>query len=599
MSEYDIIPGFMGKHSEITFEEGAGSAVDDFDPVVMARWCQNYLAKDPVKQPDWQCRFSLWALHMPVFDPWPYCASPDLKFHEIGMIDPITAGDTDSRMDYAYVYMREMAGSYDAVEQAEDGVRERVLGYIGEDNLSYVPGPIGTGFRSEDNSPRVVVWTTAKALLTQAELFRLTGDTQHQEQAQKLFIALRNLASWDTGRAFYAGGTWRNGEWTVPDAPGPYHYIVSPLVRYWEITGDSEALDFACAFADGMIANLQPALETAAVQPDGSFVAHMHCQMHAVSGLAYLGTVTGVSRYIEWTRRVYEYIRRMGTDYGWFPEANDPYNLVHKRHTEICLVADMTCTAVWLGKAGYPEYFDHAERYARNLLRHSQFFVTPELETLYRRIHSEQPAEKVEEQLAFLREIQGGFVASPTPNDLVDEDIEHHGTAGNPPMLLDLMGCCPPEGMRALHAVWENAVTQRKDSVHINMAIPCKHEAAEVRTYAPEAGRLTVLAGKECDYYLRPPSWAPRNKVKICRNGGEVESIWVGDYIKVGNVVKGEEISIHYPVVSFTQEIDLDAGVNSGSYQVHWQGNTVIKLEPDGKHLPLFKQGPIPGADLH
>lgn len=590
MAEYDNVPGFMGRHTGVRFQAGTGNIPDDFDPVAMARWCQNYLANDPIRQPDWQCRFSLWGLHMPVFDPWPYCASQTLKFHEIGMVDPITAGDTDSRMDYAYVYMREMAGTYEAVQQAEDGIRERVISYIGEDNLSYVPGPIGTGFASDDNNPRVVVWTTSKAMLTQSELFRLTVDTKHQELARKLFIALKQLASWDTGRAFYAGGTWRNGEWTAPDPPGPYQLLVSPLVRYWEITGDDEALDFACAFADGMIANIQPGLETAAVQPDGSFTAHMHCQMHAVSGVAYLGAVTGKSSYIEWTRRVFEYIRHMGTDYGWFPEAIDQHNLVHKRHTEICLVADMICTAVWLGEAGYPEYFDHAERYARNLLRQSQFIVTPELEALYRRIHSEQPSEDIEEQLAFLRKIQGGFVASPTPNDLVDENVEHHGTAGNPPMLLDLMGCCPPEGMRALHMVWKNAVTLQKDGIHINMAIPGKHEAAEVLTYAPEAGLLTVIAGNECDYSIRPPSWAPRKQVRVYRDGCEVESNWAGDYIRIQEAVKGEQLSIRYPVVCFTQEIDLDAGANSGNFQVHWRGNTVLKLDPDGKHLPLFSR---------
>jgi len=145
MSEEPKVQGFMGSCSEVQFREipdagGAASVSKDIDLVAMARWCQNYLANNPLPEHDWQCRFSFWGLHMPIFEPWPYMGA---KMPNLGLIDPITEGDTDSRMDYAYVYMREMAGSYEAVRQAEAGVRRRILSYIGDDGLSRIYGIVG------------------------------------------------------------------------------------------------------------------------------------------------------------------------------------------------------------------------------------------------------------------------------------------------------------------------------------------------------------------------------------------------------------------------------------------------------------------------
>ena len=605
MSEEVKICGFMGRCSEVRFEERldnetkiAGYRDNDIDLVAMARWCQNYLANNPLPEHDWQCRFSFWGLHMPIFEPWPFMGK---ELPHLGLVDPIVEGDTDSRMDYAYIFMREIAGDYGAVKKAEEGVRRRILSYIGDDGLSWTHGVVySVGEEQYKKGGWTSCWTTGKALYAQSELFRLTGESKHKELARKLFHGLRRLAVWDTGRAYYEGGAscW-NGQWWDSIkrdlVPQVYPYVVEPMVRYWEITGDGEALEFARAFADGMLAG-RPSdkIGKAMVLEDGSFDAHVHCNLHAISGVAHLGALIREPRYIEWARRVYEFLRNKGTDYGWFPEVigNDPPN--HNRHTEICLVADMTYTAVWLAEAGYPEYFDHAERYIRNMIRNAQFFVTDEYESLYRQIHSDKPEEKVEEQLGVMRQIQGAFVSCPTPNDLVDENLEHHGVAGNPPMLLDMMGCCHPEGMRALHTAWRHTVTKKGEDIYINMSLSCKHKEAEVKTSLSDKGELVVRARAEGNYFLRPPVWAPRQKVKLYRSGTEESPNWKGDYIRVAVVKADEKISISYPLVSFIQEIELDAGYNSGTYAIKWQGNTVTEIQPEGKHMPLFQRPPIP-----
>ncbi len=229
MSNNNNVPGFMGTHHDVNYVNdaaaGAEPAREDFDLVAMARWCQNYLANNPVREPDWQCRFSLWGLHMPVFDPWPYNENHE-PMPDIGLVDPITAGDTDVRMDYAYVYMREMAGDYDAFHEAEEGIRGRILSYIADDGLCYVYGPIVVDFKQPDPKPRTYPWVIVKAMLAESERYRLSGDEGHRRLARKLFEGVRSLAEWDTGRAFYPGSTWREGEWTPITGYGVYHTAV-------------------------------------------------------------------------------------------------------------------------------------------------------------------------------------------------------------------------------------------------------------------------------------------------------------------------------------------------------------------------------------
>ena len=76
MPEEKQISGFMGHITDVKAEADVGSQTansqeSEIDLVAMARWCQNYLANNPMPEYDWQCRFSLWGLHMPVLNPWP------------------------------------------------------------------------------------------------------------------------------------------------------------------------------------------------------------------------------------------------------------------------------------------------------------------------------------------------------------------------------------------------------------------------------------------------------------------------------------------------------------------------------------------------
>ena len=97
------------------------AARDDVDLCQMARRALNYLRGNPVPERDYECRFELGPLGIPVQVP------SGVPPNQYGY-DPISLGDTDCRMHSQFVHMREMAGESEPCA-VELGVARRCLLY--------------------------------------------------------------------------------------------------------------------------------------------------------------------------------------------------------------------------------------------------------------------------------------------------------------------------------------------------------------------------------------------------------------------------------------------------------------------------------------
>jgi hypothetical protein len=533
------------------------------DLVAMARWAVKYLVNNPSKERGYETRFGIMPLQCPP------CARP-------GDFDAIAVGDTENRMDWEFVFMREMTGSTEGREVG-DAIWKRILGYVRDDGLSWVhsyclfPSP-------EMTKVCVMNWTTGETIVSLVERYRRGGDREYLKLAGKMVRGLKKLATFDTGRAYLEGGLdgWLDGHWLGTNACEQYPSILEPVVRYWETSHDPEALDFARAFADGQVADLQPRLGPCRIMADGSFGGwNSHLHMRPVLGVAHLGALLHEPRYLDWSKKVYEYLRSMGTDWGWFPESPIPTH----PFSETCNEADMTDVALWLARGGFTEYWDHVERYVRNYTVAAQWFLEPDYEALYREVQKANPA-GVEEGLKLMRRFEGGFYACLTPA----------GKAwARDPGGMNMMGCCPPEGMRTLYTAWANTVLETDRGVEVNMSFDRDHPAARVISFLPREGRLTVIAKKAADYYLRPPFWAPRKAVKAYVGGKPVDVVWAGDYIRFAAAKPKQELTMTYPLLDFRQRLT----VAGGEYTYHWLGNTVMGVEPRGI-LPIFTEVPRP-----
>ncbi len=565
-------------------------AEPDMDLVGMARWALHALNNNPRPALDYECRFSM--------DMLAYPPGPVADQH-----DPITAGDTENRMDWEFGYMKDMCGETFADEMAK-GVRNRILGHLKEDNLCWIP----TGSFARLPGLWATNWTTGKQLVSFCEDYRRSGDENLRSQCRKMFEAMISIVDWVDGRAYCKGGNscWGKNGWAITDST-PYSpaMLLEAVVTYYETFRDPEALDFAIAFAKGEMAQDQwhnwimkdpstltdeqkeqakltssfmevwptaPMSANLMVRPDGSFDHHSHMRGHSGWGMAHLASITRDPELVEWTKRLLDFFLMRGTDWGWIPES-----MTWTHNSETCAVADVISMAAYMAQAGYPEYWDTVERFVRNYIREAQFFITPEYQAIYRELH---PGDEGEKGLAMAREFEGGFQGRMGINDKCAY-----------PTSYDMMGCCVPEGMRSIYTAWKFAVQNKPAGVFVNMCFDRETPEAKVSSFLPFTGRITVNAKIARDFYLRPPAWAPKGQIKAYRNQKQEPLLWRDSYLLFENAQKGDELTLTYPLITFVQKQskeELQLAVKT--YTITWVGNTAVDIQPQGERLPLFRQ---------
>lgn len=551
----------------------------------MSAWSLRHLNLNPRPELNYEPVFFIRPLHSPV--------APTGH-------DAIVPGDTDARMDWEYPNMREILGLKEP-GTVEKGLHARVLGYLRSDGLAWVPpghymeGDVYAG-KKVDPQAVASTWASCKILRSLSERYKRTARNEDRVKARSIFVALRKLADWDSGRAYYPAGSgaWLDGKWVKPQLPTA---VLEPVVSYWEATKDGEALQFARAVAEGLLADaelLPPA--NSRILPSGEFHGHMHSTMHGVWGVAHLGAVLQDTRYIAWAKRVYDYASGFGPGTGWMQAAlwNEPV----RELSETCATSDMVSVASWIAQGGFPEYWDHVERSLRNYLRPQQFFVTAEYEALYRKLNADKPAKDIEAGLARMRELQGAVLGGPGPNDWINwvASEKQCGPYATPYGCMSMFGCCAPEGMRALHTVWSGILQEKPGAVYVNMTLNRKGSAAEVISSLPDHGRMDVVAQKAGTYYLRPPAWAPRDEVRVARSAAESKADWSGEglaYVRFANVKRGEVLTLSYPLVDFRQTWGNWPSRPDLKLTISWRGNSVTNMDPRGKGLPInFSQLP-------
>lgn len=565
----------------------APSPDHDIDLKRMAEWAMNYLIRTPRPEFNYEPVFQCHPLKCPPV--------PDRQ-------DVVVPCDTDARLNWEWYYMREVSGS-NAGQEVEEAFHRRLLAFVQSDGTvlahvgCYNEGDINRVYKQEDNVYHV--WGATKILHALAEDYRRRGNAASRTTAQKIMMRLKRLAVYPApDQCYFPGGmgalqldgTIVPNFWNQQPAP-----IVEPLVNYFLATGDEEALAFAKAYAEGMLAGLQP--DGIRFGSDGQFdqpkLGHSHATMHAVWGVAHLGLLMGEQRYLDFAENVWNWMLRRGTGTGWFPAMPDNCN-------ETCCISDMISIAAILGQSGRPHCFDYVERYLRNYISNLQFIVTPEFEAYYRRINASAGHPNIRKGLEELKKFQGGIIGGSGLNDWENELLG--GVSG-----FEMFGCCAPEGMRAIYTAWTNTIQRRERSalgpagVYVNMGLARDSEWGRVLSFMPEAGRLTVFARNKDTYFLRPPHWVPRPEVRALQAGQVVPVDWSGNYVRFA-AHAGDDLTLTYPLIRFRHTVGglwPNAAPNL-TMTFEWLGNMVVATDPAPTQTPLFTGRPrnLPPAPL-
>lgn len=492
------------------------------------------------------------------------------------------------------MYLREMTGRTDGLD-VEQGVRRRILSYVSPQGYAMAAGGIYCGGEVDRAAYYISNWSTGKILYSLAETYARSGDEQARVSARKLFLGLKSLATVEGDKAWFVGGSgpYLDGKWYDTFITFNYGAATEPVLQYARLTGDEEAWDFAQMLARGTASGIQANLGDRRIRADGSFADHTHLHTHETWGVADVAATLGDPELLAWARRVYEFVRRMGGDSGFFPERmllpnTTCWDGYPERifMSETCITGDMVSIAACLARAGQPEYYDHIERYVRNYLRHVQFFVTPTVESYYRARHANRPADEVEAGLRMLRQdYQGGFLGHVGVNDWIER-------AAN--VALPMVGCCVPEGMRALYTAWKQAVVTDAAGTRINMHFSRETPEVSVHSYLPEAGRLAITLRRDGPLAVRVPAWAPLASVQARRNGRSVPVTIQGAYANFANLHDGDVLDVAYDLPAFTQQVAI-GGNPEAQRQVRyaWQGNTILGIDQPGGTFPLYPVIPV------
>jgi len=561
---------FRGKINMMKSDIGAQTKMEKVNLRKMARRAMNYLLRTPRVHLDYACRFSNSLDQCP---PGPQG------------IDLVAHGDTDLRQDSLLPGPRKVSGLTDSTD-VDEGMHKRTLGYLGDDNLSHAPYAMSCAGDMPPDTIVTCLWTTGWTIRSFTEKWLHSGDDTLKERARSVALALKKIAIWDTGRAYYPGGQMLKGKWLggfFGAESTSYNLQVCDLMHYAEATGDDEIAEFGYALARGILADLPPNIGMRRFREDGSFTDHVHMHTRVLWGMAAAGRVMRDPALIEWARRGYEFVRSCGTDYGWFPErtilpGEHPYDGYEERAdiSETCCTGDMTQVAAQLAEAGYPHYWDHVERYVSNYVKEVQFTITAQVEEYYRKLHKNLPKKEVERGLEIMRDFEGGFISNILVNQWGGLGF------GQFPMA----GCCPPEAGRAIVLAGEKTVTGEGDVTKVNMAFDFNAGRATVKA---EPGRMEVKVKEGKEYLLRPPAWADREKVRTAKNGKKVTRDWHGDYIRFKNVKKSDKLEMTWDVPRFSQLVEVGGRVGARrACTLIWQGNRVTGIHPPGGNFAMF-----------
>lgn len=532
----EIVPGSAPTSIEPVAKTQAPR--DPLDLVLMAKWSLNYLAGTVTVENNFASSYGNWPLNMP-----PYAVGGDI----------IAIADSEVRNLLAFVLMRKMSGINDGAN-VQKGIMERVCGY---------QDPCGL-FNPPAHGDTDVLWATAWATRALIEDFVTTGNREALSRAEKALKAVREYAveSNAEGLLRLAPPEKLNLDGRVIRFAyrGELDFcIVEPFIRYYEATGDKDMLAVAKGLVDGRLAKFS--------RHDSG---HTHSHWHGVIPVAHLGAVTGEAKYLDWAEDQLHRWSSMRTDYGWF-EAIGGFG-----SSETCAVADLLHVCVYLAHGGRTTHYDLVERTLRNYLPQEQFFVADEK---FMAIWRQRTYKDRDQHLALMRRMEGGFLCRTTPADHWAENT------------ISLEGCCPPTGMMGLYLAWKDIVRKTDKGVFVNMAFNHDCTEARVASFLPDQGQLTVTPKQDGTFYVRVPGFAPRDRVTAWRNGQKSGSVaWMNDYVAFGDAKQGEELTVTYPLVAFSQKMRT-AGVD---YTICWKGNTVTGIEPKGKVWPLFDKMPYP-----
>lgn len=473
--------------------------------------------------------------------------------------------DMSSRFIDAWTLARRM---FDwPVTEEEAAVKRYLLAMQSpEDGLFY-----DHGLPTADSGPQSLgmpetadMFCQSRAFMALTTWYLETGDVQVEERIERLIEGLWDIAAKQEDFCYYLGHRYSPQGWTGVSAyaskdlgPGalPAYGVlqVLPLMRYWESTESPAALRLIRALVNFFVR------ESGIVETDGSFRGHLH-------SWGILPSTVGVLRYamaaeddtlIEWCLGVGNFIVANSSTFGWVPDGIDYDDGILTGET--CCCTDLIHLGLKLAECGYHQCLDYVELILRNQLLENQIRDTSGFRFA---------SEEVE------RMTLGAYDSWVMPNGLT-------GCSE-----LGLEGCCTASAVRAFYLAWSHAIETAGREVRVNLMMSRRSESADVMSYQPWEGRLSVMAHTDSDVLIRMPAWMNGADIDISVDGNSAPPRPDEQYLRFDDVSPGTRIDLTFPV----RERHSQEHIRGTDYSLTWRGVTLMTIDPPGTIYPIFRR---------
>ena len=347
---------------------------------------------------------------------------------------------------------------------------------------------------------------------------------------------------------------------------------VDALVRYYRVSGDEVALELATLMTNYA---LEHCFTTAGTLTEEAGT-HGHSINALVAGMLDLVLLLNDQQLLHRVKAVYDVgLPRFNSSFGWSMESLS--NFIPRGESNN--TGDILRAALLLGRAGFPDYFEHAERILRGHLLPSQvidfvFDTNMELVSKTNIVEgfSDNPDAQEDRLRNLASRIHGGF-AFPTPNDfLVQADaaiVVYDITSGA------VDGMCE---------AWRAIVNEYDAGIFINLLLSCEAKGVRVKSYLSGEGRIDIENASGRNIFVRIPPWVMPKDIRLKVNDIEHTLNFIGSYLLVPGKEEVQTINIDFPMC---EERTVES-IAYKRYTIDWRGNQIIAMSPEAEHLPMF-----------
>ena len=436
-------------------------------------------------------------------------------------------------------------------EEVEIGQRKLTLGAFhnldGLAHRSYVKG------WCEDTTP--MLWEQVRVLYTLMSWFVESGEEGLLDYVRGMLRALLRSSR-------------KEGEFRLLTAPfdreDPFSdvgamVLVEPLMKYYEVSGDSDALEFC----EGIV-NWAVAPETNFVDREYRLSGWLRSLAAGLAGVVRFATHTADEKLLDRTERMFHTASTLTTGFGATPDTEP-----------CCTNMELSTSALALARAGRGQWWDMVDRHFRNHTLECQF---TDPEALNRGYVEGEPGPADDTRDIINRSIGGFSWATAREHMYIARKV---------------MLCCGGNAMWTLGKIVDNAVTEEGEGgLSINLHFSVDTPLASITNCEPFEGRLEVVPRRQGAVRIRRPSYAAGIQAEL--DGAPAHPKEEGDYLVFAAARNGSTIRLTYPLPErTTEETTLDTPYVGGMFgeksdavvseriQATWRGNTVLAIDYD------------------